>query len=108
MGRRNTCTAGQVYDTVITKERSGDYLGRTVQVIPHITDEIKHRIREAAEGANICIGEVGGTVGDIESLPFIEGIRQFGWDLGHQNVLYVHMTIVPFIATTSELRNIPT
>jgi len=76
MARRNNFTTGQVYDTVITKERRGDYLGGTVQVIPHITDEIKRRIREAAEGANVCICEVGGTVGDIESLPFIEAIRQ--------------------------------
>jgi CTP synthase len=106
--RRNNFTTGQVYDTVITKERRGDYLGGTVQVIPHITDEIKRRIREAAEGANICIGEVGGTVGDIESLPFIEAIRQFGWDLGRQNVLYVHLTLVPFITSAGELKTKPT
>jgi CTP synthase len=108
MGKRNNFTTGQVYDTVITKERRGDYLGGTVQVIPHITDEIKRRIREAAEGANICIGEVGGTVGDIESLPFIEAIRQFGWDLGRQNTLYVHLTLVPFIPTAGELKTKPT
>src|SRR5215471_4184038 len=108
MGRRNNFTTGQVYDTVITKERRGDYLGGTVQVIPHITDEIKRRIREAAEGANVCIGEVGGTVGDIESLPFIEAIRQFGWDLGRQNTLYVHLTLVPFIPTAGELKTKPT
>jgi len=108
MGKRNNFTTGQVYDTVITKERRGDYLGRTVQVIPHITDEIKRRIREAAEGANVCIGEVGGTVGDIESLPFIEAIRQFGWDLGRQNVLYVHLTLVPFISSAGELKTKPT
>ncbi|MFN8544161.1 MAG: CTP synthase [Candidatus Binatia bacterium] len=108
MARRNNFTTGQVYDTVITKERRGDYLGRTVQVIPHITDEIKRRIREAAEGANILIGEVGGTVGDIESLPFVEGIRQFGWDLGRQNVLYVHLTLVPYIPTAGELKTKPT
>jgi CTP synthase len=106
--RRNNFTTGQVYDTVITKERRGDYLGGTVQVIPHITDEIKRRIREAAEGANICIGEVGGTVGDIESLPFIEAIRQLGWDLGRQNVLYVHLTLVPFITSAGELKTKPT
>src|SRR5262249_17744792 len=80
--RRNNFTTGVVYHTVIEKERRGDYLGGTVQVIPHITDEIKRRIREAAEGANVCICEVGGTVGDIESLPFIEAIRQLGWDVG--------------------------
>jgi CTP synthase len=108
MAKRNNLTTGQVYDTVITKERRGDYLGGTVQVIPHITDEIKRRIREAAEGANICIGEVGGTVGDIESLPFVEAIRQFGWDLGRQNVLYVHLTLVPYIATAGELKTKPT
>jgi CTP synthase len=108
MSRRNNFTTGQVYDTVISNERRGDYLGRTVQVIPHITDEIKRRIREAAEGANVCIGEVGGTVGDIESLPFIEAIRQLGWDLGRQNVLYVHLTLVPFIEAAGELKTKPT
>ena len=86
MGRRNNCTTGQIYDTVIQKERRGDYLGATVQVIPHITDEIKRRIQLAAEGSDICIVEVGGTVGDIESLPFLEAIRQFRWDLGRENV----------------------
>jgi CTP synthase len=108
MGRRNNFTTGQVYDTVITKERRGDYLGGTVQVIPHITDEIKRRIREAAEGANVCIGEVGGTVGDIESLPFIEAIRQFGWEVGRENALYVHLTLVPFISSAGELKTKPT
>src|SRR5207244_2445959 len=108
MARRNNFTTGQVYDTVITKERRGDYLGGTVQVIPHITDEIKRRIREAAEGANVCICEVGGTVGDIESLPFIEAIRQLGWDVGRQNALFVHLTLVPFISTAGELKTKPT
>jgi len=108
MGRRNNFTTGQVYDTVITRERRGDYLGGTVQVIPHITDEIKRRIKEAAEGFNVCIGEVGGTVGDIESLPFVEAIREFGWDVGRQNVLYVHLTLVPFIPTAGELKTKPT
>jgi CTP synthase len=108
MGRRNNFTTGQVYDTVIGKERRGDYLGGTVQVIPHITDEIKRRLREAAEGANVCIGEVGGTVGDIESLPFIEAIRQLGWDVGRQNALYVHLTLVPFIPAAGELKTKPT
>jgi CTP synthase len=108
MGRPNNFTTGQVYDTVITKERRGDYLGGTVQVIPHITDEIKRRIREAAEGANVCIGEIGGTVGDIESLPFVEAVRQFGWDLGRQNTLYVHLTLVPYIPTAGELKTKPT
>jgi CTP synthase len=108
MGRRNNFTTGQVYDTVITKERRGDYLGGTVQVIPHITDEIKRRLREAAEGSNVCIGEVGGTVGDIESLPFIEAIRQFGWEFGRENTLYVHLTLVPFIPSAGELKTKPT
>jgi CTP synthase len=108
MSKKNNLTTGQVYDTVITKERRGDYLGGTVQVIPHITDEIKRRIRDAAEGANVCIVEVGGTVGDIESLPFIEAIRQLGWDVGRQNALYVHLTLVPFIPTAGELKTKPT
>src|SRR5438046_32592 len=108
MARRNNFTTGQVYDTVITKERRGDYLGGTVQGIPHITAEIKCRRREAAEGANVCICEVGGTVGDIESLPFIEAIRQFGWEVGRQNALYVHLTLVPFISTAGELKTKPT
>ncbi len=108
MGKRNNFTTGQVYDTVITKERRGDYLGGTVQVIPHITDEIKRRVKEAAEGHNVCIGEVGGTVGDIESLPFIEAIRQLGWDVGRQNALFLHLTLVPFISTAGELKTKPT
>ena len=108
MSKKNNLTTGQVYDTVITKERRGDYLGGTVQVIPHITDEIKRRIKEAAEGHNVCIVEVGGTVGDIESLPFIEAIRQLGWDVGRQNALYVHLTLVPFIPTAGELKTKPT
>ncbi len=108
MGRRNNCTTGQIYGTVIQKERHGDYLGATVQVIPHITDEIKHRIRLAAEGSDLCIVEVGGTVGDIESLPFLEAVRQFRWDLGRENVLYVHLTLVPFIPAAGELKTKPT
>ncbi len=108
MGRNNNFTTGQVYDTVIAKERRGDYLGGTVQVIPHITDEIKRRIRAAAEGYDIAICEVGGTVGDIESLPFLEAVRQFRWDSGRQNVLYIHLTLVPYIATGGELKTKPT
>jgi CTP synthase len=107
-GRKNNFTTGQVYDTVIARERRGDYLGGTVQVIPHITDEIKRRIREAAEGYNVCIGEVGGTVGDIESLPFLEAVRELGWELGRENVLYVHLTLVPYIETAGELKTKPT
>jgi CTP synthase len=108
MGRRNNFTTGQIYDTVIQRERRGDYLGATVQVIPHITDEIKRRILLAAEGHDLCIVEVGGTVGDIESLPFLEAIREFRWDLGRENVLYVHLTLVPFIPAAGELKTKPT
>jgi CTP synthase len=108
MGRKNNFTTGQVYDTVIAKERRGDYLGGTVQVIPHITDEIKRRVRAAAEGYDLAICEVGGTVGDIESLPFLEAIRQFAWEWGKENVLYVHLTLVPFIAAGGELKTKPT
>jgi len=105
---RNNFTTGQVYDTVISKERRGDYLGGTVQVIPHITDEIKQRIRDAAQGADIAIVEVGGTVGDIESLPFLEAIRQFRAEAGSRNVIYVHLTLVPYIAAAGELKTKPT
>jgi CTP synthase len=108
MGRKNNCTTGQIYETVIAKERRGDYLGGTVQVIPHITDEIKRRIVAASEGYDIAIGEVGGTVGDIEGLPFLEAIRQFAWDWGRENVLYVHLTLVPFISGGGELKTKPT
>jgi CTP synthase len=108
MGRKNNFTTGQVYDTVIANERRGEYLGGTVQVIPHITDEIKRRVRLAAEGYDLVICEVGGTVGDIESLPFLEAIRQLGWELGKENVLYVHLTLVPYIAAGGELKTKPT
>ena len=108
MSRANNVTTGSVYFEVIRKERRGDYLGATVQVIPHITDEIKERIRRAAEGYDILIGEVGGTVGDIEGLPFLEAIRQMRMDEGEDNVLYVHLTLVPFIRTAGELKTKPT
>ena len=108
MTKINNCTTGQVYETVIAKERRGDYLGGTVQVIPHITDEIKRRISAAAEGYDLAIGEVGGTVGDIEGLPFLEAIRQFAWDRGRENVLYVHLTLVPYIVGGGELKTKPT
>ncbi len=108
MTKVNNCTTGQIYETVIAKERRGDYLGGTVQVIPHITDEIKRRISAAAEGYDIAIGEVGGTVGDIEGLPFLEAIRQFAWDRGRENVLYVHLTLVPYIVGGGELKTKPT
>lgn len=108
MSRTNNFTAGQVYDHVIRKERRGDYLGGTVQVIPHVTDEIKRRLRLAGEGNDILIGEIGGTVGDIEGLPFLEAIRQFRADVGHENVLYIHLTLVPFISAAGELKTKPT
>jgi CTP synthase len=108
LSRKNSFTTGQVYDAVIARERRGDYLGGTVQVIPHITDEIKQRILAAAAGFDIAICEVGGTVGDIESLPFLEAIRQFRWDWGREHVLYVHLTLVPFISAAGELKTKPT
>src|SRR5437879_1530815 len=93
LSRKNNFTTGQVYDTVIQNERKGTYLGQTVQVIPHITDEIKRRILDAANGADVAIIEVGGTVGDIESLPFVEAIRQLKFDVGRENVLYIHLAL---------------
>jgi CTP synthase len=108
MTRKNNYTTGRIYQTVIQRERRGEYLGKTVQVIPHITDEIKAVIREAAGGADILIVEVGGTVGDIESLPFLEAIRQMKYDVGEENAVYVHLTLVPFIAAAGELKTKPT
>ncbi len=108
LGRKNNFTTGKIYHTVITKERKGDYLGGTVQVIPHITDEIKRCIMSAANGVDVVIVEVGGTIGDIESLPFQEAIRQFRSDHGKDNVLYVHLTLVPYIATSGEVKTKPT
>ncbi len=108
LNRSNSTTAGQIYESVIRKERRGDYLGGTVQVIPHITDEIKSRIYEAAQGSEICIVEIGGTIGDIEGLPFIEAIRQMRVDLGVDNTLYVHVTYIPYIAAAGELKSKPT
>ncbi|WP_305041246.1 CTP synthase [Geoalkalibacter sp.] len=108
LSRKSNFTTGQVYDSVIRKERRGDYLGGTVQVIPHITNEIKQKILENAKGADVAIVEVGGTVGDIESLPFLEAIRQFRADRGADNVLYIHLTLVPYIPTAGELKTKPT
>ncbi|MCC6953522.1 MAG: CTP synthase [Deltaproteobacteria bacterium] len=108
MGRSNNFTAGQVYDSVLRQERRGDYLGGTVQVIPHVTDEIKRRILKAGEGYDICIGEIGGTVGDIEGLPFLEAIRQFRAEVGRETVLYIHLTLVPLIKAAGELKTKPT
>src|SRR3990172_9163744 len=108
MGKRNNFTTGQIYESVIKKERRGDYLGGTVQVIPHITDEIKHFIRRGAGDAEVAIVEIGGTVGDIESLPFLEAIRQMGIELGRGNVCYIHLTLVPYIASAGEIKTKPT
>ena len=107
-GRNSNFTTGRIYETVIAKERRGDYLGATVQVIPHITDEIKKSVKKGAGDADICLVEIGGTVGDIESLPFLEAIRQMGIELGHDHVVYVHLTLVPYIATSSEIKTKPT
>ena len=107
-GRNSNFTTGRIYESVIAKERRGDYLGATVQVIPHITDEIKQSIARGAGDADICLVEIGGTVGDIESLPFLEAIRQMGIEHGHDRVVYVHLTLVPYIATSSEIKTKPT
>jgi CTP synthase len=106
--RNNNWTTGKIYLSVIQKERRGDYLGRTVQVIPHITNEIKDSIRSAAQDVDVLLVEIGGTVGDIESLPFLEAIRQFRQDVGKENTLYIHLTLVPFIASAGELKTKPT
>ena len=106
--RNSNFTTGRIYERVIAKERRGDYLGATVQVIPHITDEIKHCIRLGAGDADVCMVEIGGTVGDIESLPFLEGIRQLGVEMGRNNVIYMHLTLIPFISTSGEIKTKPT
>ncbi|MBW2707075.1 MAG: CTP synthase [Deltaproteobacteria bacterium] len=108
LGQDNNFTTGQIYHSVISKERRGDYLGGTIQVIPHITDEIKKSIRLAANGVDIVIVEIGGTIGDIESLPFLEAIRQFQADVGKDNALYIHLTLVPYIDTAGEVKTKPT
>lgn len=110
MTRLNNTTTGQIYNSVIQKERKGEFLGATVQVIPHVTDEIIRRIRETGESGNydVVIVEIGGTVGDIESLPFLEAIRQLGLELGRENTVYVHLTLVPFIAAADEMKTKPT
>jgi CTP synthase len=107
-GRNSNFTTGRIYERVIAKERRGDYLGATVQVIPHITDEIKRSIKLGADGADICMVEIGGTVGDIESLPFLEAIRQLGVELGRHNCLYMHLTLVPVVGGSSEIKTKPT
>jgi CTP synthase len=108
MRRGNNFTSGRIYDAVINKERRGEYLGATIQVIPHITDEIKARVRDAAEGYDLAIVEIGGTVGDIESLPFLEAVRQLKVEQGPQNALSIHVTLVPWIAAAGELKTKPT
>ena len=106
--RRNNLTTGRIYQTIIQKERRGDYLGKTVQVIPHVTNEIKDAVRRVAETVDITIVEVGGTVGDIESLPFLEAIRQMRQEVGRENSLFIHLTLVPYIPTAGELKTKPT
>ena len=108
LGKKNNFTAGRVYENVIKRERKGDYLGATVQIIPHITDEIKRLTKEGAEGADVALVEIGGTVGDIESLPFMEAIRQMSLELGRENTLFIHLTLVPYIKVAGELKTKPT
>jgi CTP synthase len=108
LGKDNNFTTGKIYHSVITKERKGEYLGGTVQVIPHITDEIKNSIKLAADDVDVVIVEIGGTIGDIESLPFLEAIRQFRADVGKENSLYIHLTLVPYIGTAGEVKTKPT
>jgi CTP synthase len=108
LSQQNNITTGRIYQTVINKERRGEYLGSTVQVIPHITDEIKHSIRRTAPGHDVVITEVGGTVGDIESLPFLEAMRQFRQEVGKEHTLFIHLTLVPWIAAAGELKTKPT
>ena len=108
LSQGNSVSAGRIYQDVITKERRGDYLGATVQIIPHITDEIKHRLRKLAPGNDVVMTEIGGTVGDIESLPFLEAIRQIRQDEGRENAIFIHLTLVPYIAAVGELKTKPT
>ncbi|MFH1379008.1 MAG: CTP synthase [bacterium] len=108
MSKSNNITSGLIYDSVIQKERRGEFLGKTIQVIPHITDEIKSRIRALAPGHDIVLVELGGTVGDIEGLPFLEAIRQLKQDVGPENMLYIHLTLIPYIKTSEELKTKPT
>jgi CTP synthase len=108
MSRHSNYTSGQIYKTVLEKERKGDYLGQTVQVIPHVTDEIKHAILEAAKGIDLLICEIGGTVGDIESLPFLEAVRQLRFEFGAENAIFVHLTLLPYLPTAGEIKTKPT
>ena len=106
--RHSNFTTGKIYESVLAKERRGDYLGATVQVIPHVTDEIKHSVQIGGAGADVCLVEIGGTVGDIESLPFLEAIRQMGAELPRNQVVFMHLTLVPYIATSQEMKTKPT
>ncbi len=106
--RFNNLTSGQIYESVIQKERRGEYLGKTVQVIPHVTDEIKERLRQAAGDTDVLITEIGGTTGDIEGLPFLEAMRQFALEVGSNNVLFIHVTLIPFLKAAGELKTKPT
>jgi len=108
LSRFNNLTSGQIYESVIQKERRGEYLGKTVQVIPHVTNEIKNRIRHASEDVDVLITEIGGTTGDIEGLPFLEAMRQFSLEVGHANVIFIHVTLVPFLNAAGELKTKPT
>src|ERR1700739_1176286 len=108
LSRDNNLTTGRIYETILTKERRGDFLGKTVQVIPHVTDEIKAIIKKVSTDVDVAIVEIGGTVGDIESLPFLEAIRQMRLELGAENTLFVHVTLVPYIAAAGELKTKPT
>ncbi|MGB1701171.1 MAG: CTP synthase, partial [Nannocystaceae bacterium] len=108
MSRHSNYTSGQIYESVLRKERKGEYLGQTVQVIPHVTNEIKEAIRIAADGLDLLIVEIGGTVGDIESLPFLEAIRQFRMDVGPENTLFMHVTLLPYISAAGETKTKPT
>ncbi|MDC1016269.1 CTP synthase [Candidatus Thioglobus sp.] len=108
LGKKNNFTAGRVYENVIERERRGDYLGATVQIIPHITDEIKKLMKEGAEEADIALVEIGGTAGDIESLPFMEAIRQMSLELGRENAVFIHLTLLPYIKVAGELKTKPT
>ena len=108
LSQANNVTTGRIYQDVIKKERKGDYLGSTVQVIPHVTDEIKHRLKHLAPDYDVIITEIGGTVGDIESLPFLEAIRQFRQDEGRENVIFIHLTLVPYLTAVGELKTKPT
>ena len=108
LSRDNNLTTGRIYEQIITKERRGDYLGKTVQVIPHVTNEIKNAMRKVATDADVTIVEIGGTVGDIESLPFLEAIRQMRQEYGRENTVFVHVTLVPWIGAAQELKTKPT